>query len=91
MSTKIQTDPKRCWVRIDKPDNDGRWTRTLIGDAWAREPFGEAGLADEFSLTVAIRRPVTGTSMGMRLTREEGTALRDALNQWLDTYSVTPR
>jgi hypothetical protein len=91
MSTKIQTDPRRCWVRIDIPVSGVRWTCTLIGAAWAREPFGEPGLADEFSLTVGIRRPVTGASVGMRLTREEGIALRDALNQWLDTSSVTPR
>lgn len=91
----IQTDPARCWVRIDTedPSGDRRYHRTLIGDSWAREPFGVPGLADEFSIGIAIKR-VSGpaslagpflASAGMRLNRAEGAALRAAIDQWLGT------
>jgi hypothetical protein len=84
----IQRDPTRCWVRIDTQDKAGGNTyyRTLIGDAWNREPFSGGGtLADEFSLTMGFTTTGDRTycRSGMRLTVEEGTALRDALNEWL--------
>ncbi len=93
MTTDIQTDPSRCWVRIaseDQGTGEYRFSRTLIGDAWALEPFAPQPQADEFSLAITVKRirdtPTlhpSGASAGMRLDREQGLALWTALGQWL--------
>lgn len=96
----IQRDPTRCWVRIDSEDQAGAATyqRTLIGDAWRLEPYGSGTEADEFSLTIKVETlldrvissfPERPVSTGMRLDRESGTALRDALNEWLSRADRT--
>lgn len=82
----VKTDPTRCWVRIDQHDPPGQYSydRLLIGDAWALEPWGTGKEEDEFSLTLT-RSSGEGyvATVGMRLDPEEGTALRNALDQWL--------
>lgn len=87
---KIQRDSNRCWVRIDHLDNAGgiRYQRTLIGDAWALEPFGDPRDVDnEFSLTVTVNsgepddRPIHA---GLRLGVPAGRALYAALGEWLN-------
>jgi hypothetical protein len=84
----IQSDPARCWVRIDTTDWAGeiQYARWLIGDAWLLEGGVTPGMRNEFSLTMSHLDSEPGTRpvhTGMRLSKEQGTALRDALSAWL--------